>query len=70
MPDSVDDDEIRVRSPDQATNGRVIGASADLRKCRQEIDQLLDALLDAPSALRRMRRDIIENLVQIGEGPP
>jgi hypothetical protein len=61
MPHRVNDDlglrdlienEIGIRGHDQPSDGGIVGAGADTRVTRQKIDQRLNALLDAPGALR------------------
>src|SRR5579872_1684638 len=76
MPDCMDnnfrlnrliEDDVRIRRGDQAANGRVFSRRSHMRVERQKSDSGFDPGLDSPSALGRMRRDVIEDRFEIGK---
>ena len=77
MPDGVNDDlglrglvenEIGVRRRRHPTDGRIVGAAADLGMQQQKVGEGLNAGLNPPRAPRRMGRDVIEDRAKVGEG--
>src|SRR5580704_18553674 len=60
-------DEIRIRQRRQPTNGRILGANADLCMTCKERDDALYARLDAIGALRRMLGNVVGDQTKIGE---
>jgi len=62
------ENHVAVRQCRQAPNGRIIRAGADAGIQQQKVDDRLNASLNAPRALRRVGRDVIEDRVEVGEG--
>ena len=60
-------DEIRIRQRRQPTNGRILGANADLWMTCEKLDDAFYARLDAIGALRRMLGNVVEDQTKIGK---
>src|SRR6202035_1983863 len=60
-------DEVRIRQRRQPTNGRILGANADMWMTCEKLDDALYTGLDAICALRRMLGNIVEDQTKIGK---
>src|SRR4051794_19683190 len=76
MPKRVDDDlgfrdlvedQVRIGRCRQATDGRVAGAAAGIGMQWQQIDNGLDAGVNTPRAVWRLRSDVIEDAPKVGK---
>jgi hypothetical protein len=58
-------DEVGIGWDWQPSDRGIIGASVDERVIRQELNESLNARLNTPRALRRVRRDAAEQGLEI-----
>jgi hypothetical protein len=62
------ENQIRIRHRRHAANGGIIGAGPDVRVLMQQIDEDLDAGLNAAGSLRRLGGYVVEGGSQVGKG--